>query len=309
MTAQIPENRAHIAELLPAYINGRLDSASARQVREHLLACETCQQELATWESIRGATNLVFASTPLPSARLMDEVWAKIDAPVEQAEAARRWSLWRALHRLWLVFRAQIPLIHKSIWVASALVCLFGLLLTLLMASHTREQAQVHVAGQLLVLFIVAVGASGSAFIYGSSVDPGFELALTTPTSVRLLMLCRMAIVLGYNLLLGMLASVVFAAVCGVGLWGMMQMWLGPLLFLSSLCLAVSLFLGSAFAVICTAVIEILQNFPSSLASHLVNLSLPSLDLGPTSPVLLMGALLFIAFAVFFVPRQPRLAS
>lgn len=307
MTAQIPEDHEHIADLLPAFVNGQLDAASARNVRAHLASCKPCQRELANWESIKGTANQVFASTPLPSAQLMSQVWAKIETSEQNAMTIQHWSAACALRRLWLVFRAQIPLIHRSIWIASALVCLFGLALALFMAPHTISQK--HFAGNLLALFIVVVGAAGSAFIYGSSIDPGFELTIATPTSVRLVMLCRMAIVLGYNLLLGMLASAVFATIYGGGLWGFVQLWVGPLCFLSSLCLAISLFIGSTFALICAAVIEALRTFPSSVAYHLGSLPLPSLDLAPTSPALFIGALLLIAFAVLFVPRQPRLAS
>jgi hypothetical protein len=306
MTAQIPEERRHVADLLPAYVNGQLDAASASSVREHLVSCAQCRLELASWESIKGAAHQVFAATPLPSARVMSQVWTKIEA-AEQTGPAERWSPARALRRFWLVCRTQVPLIHKSIWIASPLVCLFGLVLTLLMNPHIVGHRQL--AGNFLVLCIVIVGAAGSAFIYGSSIDPGFELTISTPTSVRLVMLCRMAIVLGYNLLLGMLASAVFAAIYGGSLWGFAQLWVGPLCFLSSFCLTISLFVGSTFALICTAVLEVLQTFPASIAYHLGSLPLLSLDLEPTSPALFIGALLLIAFAVLFVPRQPRLAS
>ena len=305
MTAQIPRDREHRADLLPAYVNGQLDVGSAGWVREHLSSCASCRLELATWEVLKDTARQISASTPLPSPHLMDQVWNKI-AVAEETQMVKHWSPVRLLRRGWLVFRAQIPLMHKSLWLASALVCLFGLVLTLIMGSHTL--AQRHWAGNLLVLFIVVAGASGSAFIYGSAVDPGFELAIATPTSVRFIMICRMLIVLGYNFLLGVLASAAFATVFGGGLWGMVQLWLGPLLFLSSLCLTISLLLGSAFALICTAVIEVLQTFPATILSH-IGLSLPALDLGPTSPTLLIGALLLIVCAVIFLPKQPRLAS
>lgn len=300
------DNHEQMADLLPLYLIGRLEEASTRQVAAHLSCCARCRQECADWESIKGATRLAQLSKPLPSAQLMEAVWAKIDVSAVAAGNIERWSLGRNLHQFWLVFRSQIALIYKSIWVASALVCLFGLLLTLWMVLHTHTAAMEQSVGLLLVPFIVIAGASGCAFIYGVAIDPGFEWTLATPTSIRLLMLCRLAIVLGYNLLLGLLASFVVAAVSGTGLWGMVQLWLGPLLFLSSLCLTVSLFLGSACALICVAIVEVLQSILAAPSFHLYDLSLPSLRIEPASPMLLFGAVLLVAVAVFFVPRQPR---
>ncbi len=112
-----------------------------------------------------------------------------------------------------------------------------------------------------------------------------------------------------YNFLLGFLASLAYATVTGMGLWEIVQFWVGPLLFFSSFCLAASLFLGSIFAVICTAVVELAQNFPGHFISHMSGFSLQILSLSPTSPFLLLGALCLILCAVFFVPRQSRLAG
>ncbi len=304
MTAQIPQDREHIADLLPAYVNGQLNVSSARLVREHLRSCASCRLELTTWEALKDTALQVYASTPLPSPQLMEQVWEKIADT--QVHASHRWSGAHILRRGWLIFRAQIPLIHKSLWLGSALVCLFALFLVLCLIPHSPDRE--HLASNLLVLFIVVVGASGSAFIYGSAVDPGFELAIATPTSIRLVMLCRMLIVLGYNFLLGVLASAVFALVYGGGLWGMVQLWLGPLVFLSSLCLAISFFVSSTFALLCTVVLEAWQNFPAMAISRL-GLSFPALDLGATSPALLLGAVALVAFTIFFLPKQPRLSS
>jgi hypothetical protein len=248
---------------------------------------------------------LIWTSTPQPpfSTSFMNAVWTKIDAPTAKTQATWFGLLGRPLHHFWQVLYAQFSLIHKSTWIASALVCVFGLFLTLCMASHNLEQK--HFAGNILVLFITVVGASGCAYIYGSTVDPGFEWTLATPVSVRMLMLCRMGIVLGYNLLLGMLVSAAFVTITGGGLWEMVQLWLAPLLFLSSLCLALSLFISSTFAVICAAIIGGLQHFPQRFASHLI----PPLDISPTNPLLLFAALLIIICTVYYMPRQPRFVS
>ena len=302
---QIPRDREHIVDLLPAYVNGQLDASSASLVREHLVSCTSCRVELMSWEALKETVRDVYAVTPLPSPQLMDQVWAKIAQP-EEVYVAQRRGLMRTLRHAWQIFHAQIPLIHKSLWLVSALVCLLALVLVLLMPLHTF--AQKHEGGNLLVLFIVVAGASGCAFLYGSAVDPGFELAIATPTSVRFMMISRMVIVLGYNMLLGIIASALFAGFAGGSLWEMMQLWLGPLLFLSSLCLAISLFVSSAFALICTVALEALQAFPSVISVHL-GLSLPPLDLSSTNPTLLIGAFLRILCSVFFLPRQPRLAS
>src|SRR5437660_8570868 len=145
MTA--PGSSEHIADLLPAYINGRLDQATTRQVHEHLSRCSICQRELISWQSIKETANSVAVSTPYSSIHVMKRVWEKIDM---SAHAKRRWSPDHLLSRFWMISRAQIPLIHKSIWVAAPVVCAFALLLTLLMAPHTL--AQKHFAVNLLVL-------------------------------------------------------------------------------------------------------------------------------------------------------------
>lgn len=305
MTRQFPESREHIGELLPAFLNGRLDEAELDQVHEHLLSCEICQQELAAWRSIKEAAGLLQVSMlQLPSATpFMSAVWAKIDDPAPAVQVSWLKAPQRALSLFWQVLRAQFPLIHKSTWFASALVCLLGLCLALIMASHSLGQKLL--AGNMLVLFINVVGASGCAYIYGASVDPGFEWTLAMPVSVRVLLFCRMGIVLGYNLLLGMFTSAVFVTITGGGLWEMVHLWLGPLFFLSSLCLTLSLFVGSTFAIVCTAIIGGLQHLPGSLAPSLI----PPINISPDSPLLLFAALLLIIVAACCTPRQPRLAS
>jgi hypothetical protein len=306
MTAQLPENRGHVAHLLPAYMNGKLDSAAAGPVRAHLLHCDACQRELSSWEAIRDVARSAVASNPQPSTHVMSQVWAKIDG-VEQKAAAHQRPFRRSFAILWLLLRKQIPLIHKSIWIASALVCVLGCVLAFLMTPRTPQEVQNVEA--LLTLFITVAAATGAAFIYGANVDPAFELTIATPTSIRLVMLFRMLLVLGYNFILAALASTIFSLAHGNGLWSFMQLWLGPMLLLSSFSLTVSLVLGSTFAVMGTILLEAMQTFPSRVIEGITGLRLAGFGAWQTTPTIVLLAVLLTAFAIFYVPRQPRLSA
>jgi len=112
MMPRMSQKNQHISDLLPAYLNGRLDAASAERVREHLETCGDCRHELSAWEAVINATRLASASMSAPSPMLMNAVWAKIDA--QDKAIAQQKSIKRVAYHLWLVFTRQIPLIHKD---------------------------------------------------------------------------------------------------------------------------------------------------------------------------------------------------
>lgn len=323
----------HIADLLPAYVNGTLNSTESNRVQQHLLLCEACSNELATWLTLRETAQFSLASTPLPTLNTLTQVWARLEATpqpsltqptqviqplqvsqpsqplqVSQPRQTTRWqSLLSSLLHLWLVFKRQVPLIHLSIWLATPLVILFGGGLAF------YDIIIIHVAGIAtnwsLPLFTTVSAAASAAFIYGEENDAGLELTLSTPTSIRLVMLCRMLWVVGYNFVLAALASTIIAVAHGGGLWQIMQMWLGPMLLLSSFTLALSMILGSWVAVLVSIILETAQAFLLDTNTHPVMIHLSQTGLWRTNPTMLLLALLFIAFATFYAPKQPRLAS
>jgi hypothetical protein len=232
-------------------------------------------------------------------------VWAKIDAPATQEIAPHRWSPGLMLLHLWLVFKKQISIIHKSIWIVSAMVMIFGCILVLVATS--ANHSHIRDAQLLLALFASVIGASGVAFIYGAENDAGYELTLSTPTSIRIVMICRMILVVGYDLLLSALASTVLALSYGGGPWEIIQLWLGPMLLLASISLVLSLMVGSVIALLFSLILEMTQALPPYMEKGLIGLQLARPDLWQTNPTILLLAILFFVFAILYAPRQPRL--
>jgi hypothetical protein len=94
------------------------------------------------------------------------------------------------------------------------------------------------------------VAAASLAVIYGPEHDPAVEMALATTTSPRQILLARLTLVYGYNLLLALAASLGLLAMVPAEMLGQLILgWLGPMTFLSALALVLSLWIGTTNAV------------------------------------------------------------
>jgi hypothetical protein len=300
------EDQHHSADLLPAYLNGTLDAVQYEHVRVHLMHCEACRAELETWETIQETAHFAVATTPLPSANVLHKAFASIDARQHNRLAWGR-SFQHSVTLLWLIFKRQIPLLHKSIWIGSALVILFGCVLALYAILSPVNHLSFAVS--FLALIMTVSSATGVAFIYGAENDAGLGIMLSTPTLIRIVMLCRLVLVVGFNLGLGAFASGILAVVHGGSPWQIIQLWLGPMLLLSSIALTFSLLLGSWFAVLIALVLESIQALPFYVAHRMPTLHLASPASWQTTPTILFLAVLFIVFAVLYAPRHPRLSN
>lgn len=338
MNLQTPHDSEHIADLLPAFVNGTLNPRARTYVQQHLLHCEACSNELATWQALRETAQLSLAATPLPATHTLTQVWAKLEAaPQPTVTSATQetpsisgkqrtqviqlthqtqliqtpfWhSLVSSLLHYWLVLKRQVPIIHLSIWLTAPLVIFFGggLAFYDIIILHTVGIA----SNWSLPLFTTVSATAGAAFIYGQENDAGFEITLSTPTSIRIVMLCRTFLVVSYNVLLAAIASTVIAVAHGGGLWQTIQMWLGPMLLLSTFTLALSMLLGSWVSLLVSIVLETGQAFLLNVDKHMafIQLNPASMSIWQTNPMMLILAVLFIMFAILYAPKQPRLSN
>jgi ABC-type transport system involved in multi-copper enzyme maturation permease subunit len=97
----------------------------------------------------------------------------------------------------------------KKMWPASAGIMALGIITVLL----SKETA-------FLTFITPLVAAASLAAIYGPQNDPASELTMAAPISPWKILLARLTLVSGYNLLLALVSSVVLLAVIPVGLLG-----------------------------------------------------------------------------------------
>lgn len=231
--------RPELNDALPFYAAGTLDPAQRKQVDAHLAACPVCRQDLRLWraagQEIRQADRSLHpAGAPGPAA------YIRLAEQARRPQASRRPALSIAMLRQTArLIQAQIPLVRRELWLASAAVMGIGWAL----AAFSANSGLVYALAPLLA-------AASLAAIYGPENDPGMELALSTPTLPRQVLLARMALVFGYDLLLAGVASLgLLPWISPAGLLALVGSWLGPMAFLSAAALALSLRIGPGNAV------------------------------------------------------------
>jgi hypothetical protein len=304
MTVQPPRRRLHVADLLPAYLNGSLDDSTATRVGRHLSHCAACRTELEGWQALRGAALAASAPALGPDVSLMARVWAEIDAPARQPRRRPLLVPGRAA-ALCRLAAGQIPLLPRGIWIASAAVVIAGLAMVLLMSGSADVAA-----ASLVQLVLPLVAAAGVAFTYGPEHDPGLEVALATPTSPRLVLLSRLALVFGYNICLALGVTLLLAVTRGFEFAGLASLWLGPMLLFGGLSLLLTVLLSTAAALTGVAAAWCLR-FLAATAGALGAAGAGAPHAGSiwqTSPAVLAVAVALLVVAVLYVPRQRRLA-
>ncbi len=214
------------------YATGALDPTERAEVEAHLAGCAQCRADVAAWQALGDVRH-----DPAPPGPALVHRALLRSALTGPPPATRR-PAWFSLALL----RAEARLVRPAVPIASALVMALGVVL-----AATSTATAEGFAGEVLALVAPVVAALGIAGLYGPRRDPAFEVVAATPTAPALILLTRIALVFGYDLLLALAASGVLAALGGDpgGLFALVDAWLGPMALLSALSLVLAVWIGA----------------------------------------------------------------
>lgn len=140
----------------------------------------------------------------------------------------------------WLLLQAQLRVVRREIWAASALVITLGVAVSLLW------QGVGGAAGLPLSLLAPVVAAVGIALLYGSA-SSVWELELATAVPPPLLLLTRLLLVFGFDLMLAVAGSMILTLISPqLTLWSLVTIWLAPMTFLAALAFLITVLSGAA---------------------------------------------------------------
>ena len=256
-------------------------------------------EDLGTGDAVDELLPVVAAlqktTTPQPTAKETSQLLAALEPMLPQQAAATK--QWRAyLQWAYWLLRAQMRIVRAELWLGSAFVMALGVLVTL--------AADLQALPFVLIAPIVA--AVGITFLYGPSNDPALEIELTTAVSPRLILLARMALLFGIDLMMGIAGSILLAAMrSDISLGPLLNTWLAPMAFLSAFAFFFSLIsfeplLGVMLSLILWG-IQTMRQF-----DWLFRLppAIPNLLLAQWQPWLWLGAVVLGGTAVYLAGRE-----
>ena len=235
-------------EQLDLYATNQLDKNERANFERHLAGCDDCQSDLQMWtlvaEEIIASGSAIAAPT-----HLADSALELIHQPSK---------LRRACRNTFQLLRAQLLLIQHELWLGSAVLMLIFVAMALLVKRV-----------DVIYFFIPMIAAGTVSLIYGNEHDPAAELTLATPTSAWKILLARLTLVSGYNLLLaGFAGAILLFMVPPHLILELVLGWAAPMLFLSALALLLSLWIGTGNALFISYALWISQYAPMKMMSE-----------------------------------------
>ncbi|GCE10222.1 HEAT repeat domain-containing protein [Tengunoibacter tsumagoiensis] len=143
-----------------------------------------------------------------------------------------------------LVFRAQLTLMIGR-WKVPALLLLLSYAAVLFVTMAFDHTPGHQAAATSLTLVCLLSTMLGIAFTIDIRAEEGMEIALATPTSLRLLLFSRFLGIVSLNTLAASGASVMIALLYQQGFWGILQLWLEPLCLIASVLLVLTILVGA----------------------------------------------------------------
>jgi hypothetical protein len=197
---------------------------------------------------------------------------------------------------------SQVRVIQREIWLASALVLGLGVIVTLISPNPDLT---------LFTALTPLVAAVGVALLYDHDVRMMLEIEETTLASARLLLLARLALVYGFNLVLALIGSVILAVLdADISLLPLIASWLAPMTFLSGLAFFLSIVLNDTLAAsIFSMFLWIIHNLGKATQGDnglWSLLSLPGLSDPNNRPFLMLTAALLIMVALWIIGITER---
>ncbi len=217
---------------------------------------------------------------------------------VMEAIRSARIDSQRWLDHSWQILVWQYRLFRFKWLGGIALLLLCSLFLGTVIPFHGRIQD----TATTLAFLTTLSTAIGIAFSINVHHENSAELVLATPTPRRLLVLCRFILVVGLHMILSACVSVVIALAYGQGIWGMIEVWLGPLCLISSLTIVLVPLLGSWISLLLTGALELLQLLQLNADGHIQMQT--HAWLWHTNPLLLCLAICCLVLATVIQPRQ-----
>lgn len=217
-------------------------------------------------------------------------------------------SLRERLHswRPYLLARTQLRIVGGALWIASALVMLLGMIVTLL--SYQPGQSYALLPFTWIMPMVAALGVAAVT----SGDTPGMvELELSTATDFRTLLTVRMALLFGFELLLGVSLSIALSlAHTDLTLWPLVMAWLAPMSLLSALALLLGLHVGSQMGALLAFGLWTLYATGFALSQNGgLQLALPDPTAPALQPILLLIAAAMMAYGLAISGKQPPAAQ